>query len=122
MTAGLTVEWYDERGIAVVEVTGELDYSNAARLSGAAADVLGSGRRELMVDLRGLAFMDSSGLGALIAGWKGARARGGALCLVCDRDVVLRMLRVTGLADVFEVHRSREACFASLAHRPAAGA
>jgi len=121
MAAGLTVEWYDERGIAVVEVTGELDYSNAARLSGAAADVLGSGRRELMVDLRGLAFMDSSGLGALIAGGR-APARGGALCLVCDRDVVLRMLRVTGLAAVFEVHRSREACFASLAHRPAAGA
>lgn len=122
MAAGLTVEWYDERGVAVVEVTGEMDYSNAAQLSGAAADVLGSGRRELLVDLRGLAFMDSSGLGALIAAWKGARARSGALQLVCDRDVVLRMLRITGLAAVFDVHPSREDCFASLAHHRATDA
>lgn len=122
MTAGLIVEWHDERGIAVVEVTGEMDYCNAAQLSGVAADVLGSGHRELVVDLRGLAFMDSSGLGALIAAWKGARARNGALHLVCDRDVVLRMLRVTGMAAVFDVHRSPEDCFASLAHGRAAGA
>lgn len=123
MAAGLSVGWYVDRGVAVVELAGEMDYSNSAQASSALTDVLASGHRELVVDLTGLEFMDSSGLGALIAGWKGARARGGSLCLVCVRELVLRVLRVTGLTGVFEIHGSREECLSGLAqHRSAAGA
>ena len=122
MAAGLNVRWYVDRGIALVELAGEMDYSNSAELSSVLTTVLASGHRELVVDLTGLEFLDSSGLGALIAGWKGARARGGSLCLVCVRELVLRVLRVTGLTGVFDIHGSREECLSSLArHRPAAG-
>ncbi len=50
----------------------------------------------LVIDLCGVPFMDSTGLGALIGGIRRIRDAGGSVEVVCDRPAVLRLLHTTG--------------------------
>jgi anti-anti-sigma factor len=95
----------DGHGHAIVELRGELDVSDAAAV--VAAFVLIVARRpEIIVDLAGLEFIDSSGVAALARGRKLARQAGGDLLLASPRREVLRVLTVTRLVDIFPVHAS----------------
>ena len=94
-------------GRAVVALCGELDVTDAASVAVALAAVAARAP-ELIVDLAGLEFIDSSGLAALVLARKQARQAGGDLLLAAPRDQVLRVLAVTRLAGVFSVHASVE--------------
>jgi anti-sigma B factor antagonist len=95
----------DGHGHAIVELRGELDVSDAAAV--VAAFVLIVARQpEIIVDLAGLEFIDSSGVAALARGRKLARHAGGDLLLASPRHEVLRVLTVTRLIDIFPVHAS----------------
>jgi anti-anti-sigma factor len=63
---------------------------------------------EIIVDLAGLEFIDSSGVAALAHGRKHARHTQGDLLLAAPQDQVLRVLTLTRLIDVFPVHASVE--------------
>lgn len=56
----------DGPGGVVIHLAGELDLATAPQLTSAAAEVLGGGAREVVVDLGALEFMDSSGLRVLL--------------------------------------------------------
>ena len=72
------------------------------------------GTREVWIDLEGVRFMDSSGLGALVAGLKLARSRAGELRIVCEgQRSVRKVLEVTGLERVLERYDSVEAAAAA---------
>ncbi|WP_232050178.1 STAS domain-containing protein [Actinoplanes sp. OR16] len=89
-------------GAIVVELRGTLD---AATVSSVRAELLTSlarGRpRVLVVDLTFVTFMDSMGIGALVAAHEAARDVGGRVRLRNPSEFVHRQLRVTGLSDLF---------------------
>jgi anti-sigma B factor antagonist len=82
---------------SVVTATGEVDLSSASLLREAVGVLLFADRADLVVDLTGVTFLDSTGLGLLVGAAKRARSAGGTLRLVCDNARVLRLLRITGL-------------------------
>jgi anti-sigma B factor antagonist len=90
--------WLDN-GRGVVEISGEVDIYTAPELRAAISDA-GSmaGRPGLVVLLAELAFMDSTGLGLLVAAHKRAVMGGGRVALVGTRGNLLRVLQVTGLS------------------------
>jgi anti-sigma B factor antagonist len=90
-------------GQVVVSLRGELDVADAARVAAALAQVAARAR-QVIVDLEGLEFIDSSGLAALVRARKHARLAGGDLLLAAPQRQVLRVLAITRLADVFSVH------------------
>jgi anti-anti-sigma factor len=92
-------------GRAVVALRGELDVADAASVA-AAVNAVAVRARELIVDLAGLEFIDSSGLTALLLARKQARKAGGDLLLAGPQDQVLRVLAAIRLAGVFSVHAS----------------
>ena len=92
-------------GRAVVVLRGELDVADAASVA-AALTAVAACARELIVDLAGLEFIDSSGLAALLLARKQARKAGGDLLLAGPQDQVLRVLAATRLTGVFSVHAS----------------
>jgi len=94
-------------GRAVVALRGELDVVDAASVA-AALTAVAVRAPEMIVDLAGLEFIDSSGLAALVLARKQARQAGGDLLLAAPQDQVLRVLAVTRLAGVFSVHASVE--------------
>lgn len=100
----VTVRQEDDRTVLVC--TGEIDLMSTAELRAVLTDQVVEGRVHLVVDLLGVTFVDSSGLGVLVAARRRARAFKGSLCLVVDHPTVLRVLHVTALDRVFPVHRT----------------
>jgi anti-sigma B factor antagonist len=94
-------------GLVVVALRGELDVADAANVVAALAAVAAR-EREIIVDLAGLEFIDSSGVAALVRVRKQARHAGGDLLLAAPSLQVLRLLALTRLIDVFSVHASVE--------------
>ena len=62
------------------------------------------GTSSVVVDLSWLTFIDSTGLGALVAARNEAKTTGAALRLVCKSDRVLKVFRITGLHSVFDIY------------------
>ena len=89
-----------------VEVTGDLDLLLGDDLEAAVTPRLLPGAR-VEVDLRGVAFADSSGLGALVAMAQHAKAQGADLVLLHPSAAVERVLEVTGIEDVFHIVHAR---------------
>jgi anti-sigma B factor antagonist len=107
-------------GHVVVALRGELDIAGAAGVAAALAAVAAR-KPEIVVDLAGLEFIDSSGVAALPRGRQHARHAGGDLLLAAPRQQVLRVLTLTRLIDVFPVHASvPEAASSAGRLRPAA--
>ena len=90
----------------VIAAGGELDLYTSERLRDKLADVLESGGRRILVDLTGVAFMDSTGLGVLVDAAKALRSSGGQMVLVADDPRVTRVIEITGLQRVFRIERS----------------
>lgn len=104
----LTLNTRTRDRFTVLEVAGEVDVYTAPVLRDRLADLLEAGKRHLIVDLGGVEFLDSTGLGVLVAGLNRAREVGGSLSLVCSQERVLKLFRITGLDEVFTVHATVE--------------
>jgi anti-sigma B factor antagonist len=93
-------------GSTVVEVAGEVDMASAPELRDCLHQTIGAGRRQLVVDLRRVSFIDSVGLGVLLGAQRRLRGPGhdGGIHLVVAGGLVLRVLRLTGLDRVFPLH------------------
>jgi len=65
------------------------------------------------VDLGRVDFIDSTGLGVLVGALNRARELGGNLQLICAQERVLKLLRITGLDQVFTVRSTLEEALAA---------
>jgi anti-sigma B factor antagonist len=90
-------------GQIVVALRGELDVVDAASVAASLVAVAASGR-QIIVDLMGLEFIDSSGMAALVRAQRRARQTGCDVLLAAPQRQVLQMLALTRLIDVFSVH------------------
>jgi anti-sigma B factor antagonist len=92
----------------VVEVVGEIDVSTADVLRERLLELIDQDRTDLVIDLRRVRFMDSTGLGVLVGTLKKVRLLGGRLQLVIDSERLLKVFRITALLQVFTVHATLE--------------
>ena len=92
------------RECMVVEVAGDLDMATAPQLRDGLQRVLEAGTHNVVVDLAGVGFMDSSGLGALVVMFNAARERGGRLCLAAAQRPVRTLLTVTSVDQAIGIY------------------
>lgn len=85
---------------SVVSVTGDIDLFTAPELRQRVFAAVSRGTRRVVVDLSETTFIDSAGLGVLIAAHRRLEPRG-ALIVVCDHDSIVKTFRITGLDGVF---------------------
>jgi anti-anti-sigma factor len=88
---------------ACVAVAGELDLGSVGRFEAALARAEDRGDDPVVVDLREVAFMDSSGLRAILEAYKRGLASGRRLRVVCGPGAVRRVLEITGAVTVLDV-------------------
>ncbi|MCW2829438.1 MAG: anti-sigma factor antagonist [Aeromicrobium sp.] len=100
-----------DQGIGVVRPEGRLTMVSAKHLTEAIAGLLDSETTHVVVDLSSTDFMDSSGLGALIAGLKSARQAGGDLRIAAANEQVRTVLRLTNLDKVLRPRDTVEGAF-----------
>jgi anti-sigma B factor antagonist len=93
-------------GCAVLRVAGEIDVYTAPELRERVIHLIDSGTMHIIADLRGVDFLDSTGLGALVGSLKRLRTDGGSLKLVINADRILHLFRITGLNRAFALHPS----------------
>ena len=86
----------------VVHCDGRLNMVAAPGLKGSLDQLVAAGSTRLVVDLSDTAFIDSSGLGALVAGLKRARQAGGDLRIAAPSDQVRTVLGLTNLDRVLK--------------------
>src|ERR687893_2887603 len=102
MDLGLDVTERD--GYAVLSVHGEVDVYTAPRFRERLIELVTEGRHQIIVDLQGVDFLDSTGLGVLVGGLKRLRSHDGDLVLVCTQSRILKVFEITGLTKVFAIH------------------
>jgi anti-anti-sigma factor len=97
-----------ETTVQLMEPKGKLDVTNAAQFRSQVNAAIAAKSRYLIVDLAGVSFMDSSGLGALVAALKAVRSSGAEL-LVCSLSEQVQMLfDLTSMSKIFKVYRNRQ--------------
>ena len=83
---------------------GEIDLYTAPRLHGELVALLsGDEPVQVVIDMSGIEFCDSTGMNVLLAAHRRARELGGDLELAAPRPAIRKVLRVTGLESVFTV-------------------
>ena len=95
----------DERGVRVLSCSGDLKLGGGdEELSSACDASLASGSRWLVLDLTQVAWMDSAGVGAVVACGKSADRKGAVLKIVLSRSgPIRRVFTVTCLDRAFEI-------------------
>jgi len=104
----IKVETRTEGDWSIIDVAGEVDVFTAPKLREQILSLVGQGANHLVVNLDGVDFMDSTGLGVLVGGLKRLRERDGKLALAGAHGTVLRVLNITGLDSVFALHETVE--------------
>lgn len=112
-------------GTTVVELSGEIDLLSVPQIT-KCLDAVTKGRHpRLIVDLRGVSFIDCRGLSVLVRARRRVKERAGTLCLVTRDARILSLLRATELLPLFTVRPDRvsaEKAVAEGAHNPVASA
>ena len=104
-------------GIAVVELDGRVvlgDESNALREK--VKQMLASGKKKVVLDMGNVTYIDSAGLGTLVALHHSARTQGASLKLSNLGAKFQEILQVTKLLTVFDVYPSESAAISSFGH------
>jgi anti-sigma B factor antagonist len=101
--------------LVVLTLFGDLDLSGAPELRDRLADVADRRPRALVIDLAGVEFVDSMGLGVLLGAVKRARADGTELRLCAPRQDVRRLFELTLLDRVFTIDGSLADALAAVA-------
>jgi anti-sigma B factor antagonist len=100
-------------GVAIVSPQGRLNMTSAIDLRDTINILIAGGENYLVVDLSGVEFIDSSGLGGLVSGLKRAREAGGDLRLVSPSEQARLVLELTNLDKVLMSFEDIDAAFAS---------
>ena len=113
MDLGLDVS--ERNGYAVLAVSGEVDVATVPRLREQLHGLVAQGSNRIIVNLDGVDFLDSTGLGVLVGALKRVRSNEGDLYLVCTQPRIRKVFEVTGLTKVFSIHDSVDQAVAGAA-------
>jgi anti-sigma B factor antagonist len=103
---------HTDSGLTICRPVGELDAFTVSQFRQALAELASSSK--LLIDMSGVPFVDSAGLGALIGGIRRARELGGDVAVACNRPTLTRLLRTTGFDRIVTVAETIEEAAAAL--------
>ena len=100
----LEIEQHEREGITIVAMKGRITVGlEATSLREAVAALIAAGTRNLVFNLAGVDFIDSTGLGALVMSASALRKSGGNVKLVNLNRRTIELLVMTKLATIFEI-------------------
>lgn len=96
----------EQDGRPILTCSGELDAASAPQVAGALAPLTSAPGCDPIIDLSGVDFIDSVGLGVIVTGLKHAREAQGGLSVVVTTPRVVRVFQLTGLDVVIPLHET----------------
>ncbi|WP_371799070.1 STAS domain-containing protein [Streptomyces sp. NBC_01707] len=104
----VTVSYDVVNGWTVVEVDGDVDLRTSPMIREAVIRLLGEGHRHFVLDLCFVPFMDSMGLGMVVAITKRIREHGGSLRITYTPGPIVRVFEISGLHATYQIYHSPE--------------
>jgi len=101
-----------DNGVTVVAPTGRLDVAGAPALKDAISEVVKNGTPRVVIDMEGISFVDSTGLGSVIAALQQIRSSQGDLRLAAPNQQVRVVLELATLDRVFPYYSTVEEALA----------
>jgi anti-sigma B factor antagonist len=116
MTAPLKITERHAGPVAVLELSGQLiaDEGACKCLQQVSLLVI-AGWLNVLVDLRNVTYIDSGGVGSLVASFVHVSRRGGRLKILCPSARASRVLDISGLVEVFEIYEREDEALRSFA-------
>jgi anti-anti-sigma factor len=108
-TRSFEIAFESENGATIVAVKGEIDLATAPQLERSLAAAEQDDANGLVLDLRGVTFLDSTALHVLLRCSERLNETGRKLHVVCGPGPVRRLFEITVLVTTFRIHSSREA-------------
>lgn len=102
-TADLDLKVHRNNSIPVLALSGDVDEFTCAKLREAMRCLLNDGESRIIVNLVGVNYMDSAGLGTLVGGLRRINEADGGLALSGPNHHVERILSLTGLDKILHV-------------------
>jgi anti-sigma B factor antagonist len=102
----LRLGYRTEDGVAIVDVDGEVDVFTCGMLRDRLLALVDEGHSSLVVNLGGVGFIDSTGLGVLVGVWRRLRPVDGVLALAAPIGHVRAILGTSGLTKPLPIYQS----------------
>jgi anti-sigma B factor antagonist len=110
----MNLDTREDGAVTILTVTGDLVIGEPeTTFKKTVTRLLEEGRVQLLVDLTGVGFLDSSGLGALVRALTQSQKEGGQTKLLGANDQIRKLLQMTKLDSVFELHEDLETAVTS---------
>ena len=101
--------------ITIIDLDGKVTIGETNRqLHEKLKSIVMDGRNKIILNLRQVKFIDSSGLGEIVAGYSTLKAHGGSLVLANIPDRVVDLMTITKLYTVFDIFESESDALAAL--------
>jgi anti-anti-sigma factor len=111
----ITTQINQAGGVSVLSVQGKLVLGAASTSFREAVDeLLKAGNQRIVVNLSGVPFADSAGIGAIAVNFSNVKAVGGALAMAETQQPVRDMMEITRLASVIPLFASEQEAIQSL--------
>jgi anti-sigma B factor antagonist len=91
-------------GVTIVDASGRIELGEeSAAVRDLVRDLLSQGRKQILLNLAGVHYIDSAGLGSLVSAAASVRKQGGELKLLNLTDKVVDVMQITRLYTVFDI-------------------
>lgn len=95
--------------VAIVDIDGKITIGEGDMvLRDRVVDLLEKGNHHIVLNLEKVTYMDSAGIGELVACYKRAKEKGGNVKLLSPSGKVLDLLTLTKLEEVFETYKQEQ--------------
>ena len=91
-------------GVTIVDLSGRITLGEASvAVRDVITDLMGKGNKKILLNLAGVNYIDSSGIGVLVSGFSTVRSQGGELKLVNLSKRIRDLLQITKLYSLFDI-------------------
>lgn len=110
----LATEQYEKAGVQVLSMKGSITLgSGDTTVRDMVKDLVAKGHKKILIDLGGVSFMDSTGLGEMVAAYSHAKGQQASMKLCNLTKKIDDLMQITQLASVFETYETMDQALAS---------
>jgi len=117
----MTTKMRQVGGVTIVDISGRIVLGEeSAALRNIVGELLSKGQKQILLDLGGVDYIDSAGLGALVGGFASVQRQGGELKLSNLPSKVVDVMQMTKLYTIFDIVSDEAAGLKSFAQSASA--
>ena len=111
----MKIEFSNEKNALIMKIEGEVDHRYAIRIRREAdRKIVTYPNKTFVIDLTGVSFMDSSGIGVIIGRYKLVKSFGSEVIIVSSNNTIDRILDMSGIRKIIKVYQRLDDALASI--------